>query len=74
MERVLDEYYGDDANNSVICPSWAPIVGFTGITFAVVFASEYKIRGARRSSLSHLSMGLHESVLIDETKHVLLFL
>jgi hypothetical protein len=25
---------------SVVCPSWAPILGFTGITCAVIFASE----------------------------------
>jgi hypothetical protein len=27
------------SNYSVDCPSWAPILGFTGIACAVVFAS-----------------------------------
>lgn len=47
MQRYLDQdgddgdydYY-NDMNSSVVCPSWAPIVGFTGIACAVVFASE----------------------------------
>ena len=33
----------DEANISVPCPSWAPVLGFMGCTFAVVFASEYCI-------------------------------
>ena len=55
MQRYLEEqdgdanvggddylYYDDTIfNNSVPCPSWAPIVGFTGIACAVVFASEF---------------------------------
>jgi len=49
MQRFLEQnaanggqnYYGDELNASVACPSWAPIVGFTGIACAVVFASEY---------------------------------
>jgi hypothetical protein len=31
--------YYNDGNVSVVCPAWAPIVGFAGITSAVVFAS-----------------------------------
>jgi hypothetical protein len=33
--------YYNDGNASVVCPAWAPIVGFTGITAAVVFASTF---------------------------------
>jgi hypothetical protein len=47
QQRILDEFnynYGDDSNASYTCPSWAPIVGFTGIACAVVFASEYHKR------------------------------
>ena len=45
MQRYLEDgaangYSYDDLNASVACPSWAPIVGFTGIACAVVFASE----------------------------------
>jgi hypothetical protein len=35
-------YSSDETNASVACPSWAPIVGFTGIACAVCFASEYR--------------------------------
>lgn len=49
MQRYLEQDadggaqydYSDDLNASVACPSWAPIVGFTGIACAVCFASEY---------------------------------
>ena len=37
-----DEFdYDDmDLNESYVCTAWAPVLGFTGITAAVVFASE----------------------------------
>ena len=35
-----DEFDDMDLNESYVCASWAPILGFTGITAAVVFASE----------------------------------
>jgi len=42
MVRYLEEEFDSDSlNASVACPSWAPIVGFTGIACAVCFASEY---------------------------------
>jgi hypothetical protein len=43
MQRSLDEFagYEETENVSYTCPSWAPIVGFTGIACAVVFASKY---------------------------------
>lgn len=31
------------SNYSVVCPSWAPILGFTGIACAVVLASTWII-------------------------------
>jgi len=36
-----DEIDYDDLNQSYVCPSWAPAVGFVGITSAVVFASKF---------------------------------
>ena len=52
MQRILeqeeDDYqygggdYYDENIISYTCTSWAPAVGFLGITCAVVFASEYK--------------------------------
>jgi apolipoprotein N-acyltransferase len=35
------DYNEMDLNESYVCASWAPILGFTGITAAVVFASEF---------------------------------
>ena len=35
-----DEFDEMDLNESYVCAAWAPILGFTGITAAVVFASE----------------------------------
>ena len=46
-----DVYSGE---TSYVCPSWAPAVGFLGITSAVVFASKY-------SALSHCRQVLFES-------------
>jgi hypothetical protein len=36
---TMGDYY-NEGNVSVPCASWAPIVGFMGCAFAVVFASE----------------------------------
>lgn len=35
----MAEYY-EPGNVSVACASWAPVLGFMGCAFAVVFASE----------------------------------
>ena len=35
--------YYNEANVSVACASWAPVVGFTGCAMAVVFASEFTL-------------------------------
>jgi hypothetical protein len=40
-EEFNNFYYEQDLNMSYTCPSWAPIVGFTGIACAVVFASKF---------------------------------
>jgi hypothetical protein len=41
-QRYLDQDESEDymGNVSVVCPHWAPVVGFFGIACAVVFASE----------------------------------
>lgn len=39
--NVYEEY--DFMNLSYACPSWAPVLGFTGITAAVVFASTFLV-------------------------------
>lgn len=36
--EAQNEYYG---NESVACPSWAPIVGYAGVTAAVVLSSKF---------------------------------
>jgi hypothetical protein len=40
LEEYMNNYVEDTSNMSYTCPSWAPILGFTGIACAVVFASE----------------------------------
>ena len=56
MQRSLEDQewedyggYQGEENVSYTCPSWAPIVGFTGIACAVVFASKSVVvrRGER---------------------------
>lgn len=37
---MADDSYYNQGNISVACPSWAPIIGYVGITSAVVFASK----------------------------------
>jgi hypothetical protein len=32
--------YYNEGNESSVCTSWAPVLGFTGIACAVVFASK----------------------------------
>ena len=52
MQRVLDqEEYYNDGNISYTCVSWAPVVGFAGVAFAVVFASESTLTLTVLSSL-----------------------
>jgi hypothetical protein len=36
-----DGSYYNEGNLSVVCPGWAPALGFTGIAAAVVFASTF---------------------------------
>ena len=40
----------DDLNTSYACTSWAPAVGFAGITFAVVFASKFVHRSHKEAT------------------------
>jgi hypothetical protein len=51
MERVLDDYY-NEGNTSYTCAAWAPVVGFAGVAFAVVFASEYDAKHILRLAYS----------------------
>ena len=41
-QQQFNNNYGDysEGNLSVVCPGWAPALGFTGIVSAVVFASK----------------------------------
>lgn len=40
-ENYYDNGGLDDANFSYTCPHWAPVLGFAGISSAVVFASKF---------------------------------
>ena len=37
---MAEEFNEMDLNESYVCAAWAPVLGFTGITAAVVLASE----------------------------------
>jgi hypothetical protein len=40
QQQQNDGAYYNEGNLSVVCPGWAPALGFTGIAAAVVFASK----------------------------------
>lgn len=52
-----DDYY-NELNESVICPSWAPILGFTGIVSAVVFSNIGGAYGTAKAGQGIMAMGV----------------
>jgi len=62
--RILEEYYSDDTNESYVCPSWAPIVGFIGIACAVVFANIGGAYGTARAGEGIMAMGIRSPELL----------
>jgi len=71
MQRYLednadggDQFNYDEMNASVACPSWAPIVGFTGIACAVVFANFGGAYGTAKAGLGIMSMGIRSPELL----------
>uniref|UniRef100_A0A7R9WWB5 V-type proton ATPase proteolipid subunit n=1 Tax=Craspedostauros australis TaxID=1486917 RepID=A0A7R9WWB5_9STRA len=68
MERYLDQQANNDAydegNISYPCPAWAPVVGFTGITCAVVFANIGGAYGTAKAGQGIMAMGIRSPDLL----------
>jgi V-type H+-transporting ATPase proteolipid subunit len=59
-----NENYYVEGNISVACPSWAPILGFTGIVSAVCFANLGGAYGTAKSGLGLMAMGVRSPELL----------
>jgi len=60
-DNIYYQYYngdGSDLNKSYTCPSWAPAVGFAGITASVVFANLGGSFGTAKAGLGIMAMGI----------------
>mmetsp|Transcript_103204 Transcript_103204/g.154675 ORF Transcript_103204/g.154675 Transcript_103204/m.154675 type:complete len:211 (-) Transcript_103204:201-833(-) len=64
MDRYLEENYYDEANISYTCPSWAPAVGYIGITAAVVFANIGGAYGTAKAGQGIMAMGIRSPELL----------
>lgn len=58
-----DNYYYD-LNTSVLCPKWAPILGFMGCAAGVVFANLGGAYGTAKAGQGILAMGIRSPELI----------
>lgn len=52
------------SNYSVVCPKWAPILGFTGITCAVIFANIGGAYGTAKAGQGLMAMGIRSPELL----------
>lgn len=58
-----DDYY-NELNESVVCPSWAPILGFIGIVAAVVFSNAGGAYGTAKAGQGIMAMGIRSPDLL----------
>jgi len=58
-----DDYYYD-LNNSNLCPSWAPVLGFGGCVAAVVFANIGGAYGTAKAGQGIMAMGIRSPELL----------
>jgi len=58
-----DDYY-NELNESVVCPSWAPVLGFTGIVAAVVFSNVGGAYGTAKAGQGIMAMGIRSPDLL----------
>jgi V-type H+-transporting ATPase 16kDa proteolipid subunit len=61
---VGDASYYNDGNISYACPAWAPILGFMGITSAVVFANMGGAYGTAKAGQGLMSLGVRSPELL----------
>lgn len=59
-----DKFDFDDLNQSYVCPSWAPAVGFIGIISAVVFANIGGAYGTAKAGQGIMAMGIRSPELL----------
>mmetsp|Transcript_20455 Transcript_20455/g.19676 ORF Transcript_20455/g.19676 Transcript_20455/m.19676 type:complete len:208 (-) Transcript_20455:328-951(-) len=62
-----DQYYNNEdatSNISYQCPGWAPVLGFTGIAFAVGFANLGASYGTAKAGQGILAMGIRSPELL----------
>jgi len=59
-----NDYSDDDLNTSYVCTSWAPIVGYAGITAAVVFANIGGAYGTAKAGTGIMAMGIRSPELL----------
>lgn len=61
---MADDNYGAGDNTSVICPSWAPVLGFGGCAVAVVFANLGGAYGTAKAGQGIMAMGIRSPDLV----------
>jgi len=60
----MADYYGDEGNISYPCASWAPVLGFGGCAFAVVFANLGGAYGTAKAGQGIMAMGIRSPELL----------
>jgi len=61
---MVDAAYYEPGNVSSPCPSWAPILGFLGCAFAVVFANMGGAYGTAKAGQGLMAMGVRSPELL----------
>lgn len=60
----MGDYYEEDFNTYTLCPSWAPVLGFTGISAAVVLANVGGAYGTAKAGQGIMAMGIRSPELL----------
>jgi V-type H+-transporting ATPase proteolipid subunit len=60
----MADYFGDENNISYPCAKWAPILGFGGCAFAVVFANMGGAYGTAKAGQGIMAMGIRSPELL----------
>lgn len=60
----MADYFGDENNISFPCAKWAPILGFGGCAFAVVFANMGGAYGTAKAGQGIMAMGIRSPELL----------
>jgi len=62
----MGDYYDnyDEQQNTNVCPSWAPVLGFGGMVFAVVAANAGGAYGTAKAGQGIMAMGIRSPELV----------